>query len=114
MAVVFEVEDCRAVRLFDHQAGHSEIAASRGRVFDRDRVIDPVREPGETSPAEVVVGAPRDKRLTEVEEADRAVLEDPDEVADLVVVEVELAGLGQPVDCHVQLRTGDSSVQDQR
>ncbi len=114
VAGVLEPEDPRAVGLLDRDGRHPEVAAAFGRVFEGDRVVEPVAEAGEAAPAKVPIRVACGQRRTEVELADRAILEDPDQVADPAVGQVKLASSGVPLDRHRQRGPIDSIVHDQR
>ena len=70
---VGQLEDGRAVRLHDDESRDAVVAAARCRVFERDRIAEPVREPVERARDEVPVRPAGCQRRAEMEEPERAV-----------------------------------------
>jgi hypothetical protein len=67
MADVPEMDHVRAVRLLDRQGGHPVVTAAGGRVFEGDRVVQPVHEARKAGPPQMAVRPTLGQRRTEVE-----------------------------------------------
>jgi hypothetical protein len=91
VAGVGELEDGRAIRLLDDEAGRPVVAAARRRALQGDGIAQPVREAVERSRQQVPVRLPRGERPAEMEGPQRTVLMDREDEAQLPVRQVELA-----------------------
>ena len=95
---IAELEDGRSVSLLDDQARHAIVAAARRRVLEGDRIAEPVREPRERTRQQMAIRTAGRESGAQVEEPQGAALVDREDVAQPAVREVELAGVGIPLD----------------
>ncbi len=114
MAGHHQLDDGRAIGLLDDERGYPVVAGPGRRVFEGDRIAESVVEAVERRRHEMPVRPARSQRRAEVQVAERAVLEDPEDVAELFVSEVELEPAGVDVDRHDQGSPSGSIVHVQR
>ena len=95
-----ELEHAAAVGELDRERRLAEVTAAGRRQLAQGRVRHAVRAPDERMALEVGVIATDVERCPEVEMRERAGRQDPHDVAEPAVVEMELAGRGPPFDGH--------------
>ena len=98
---VDEGEEPRTIRECDFERGYAVVAGASSGVFERDRITDPVREPGKAARDEMGVRTTWGEGRPERQVTQGPVIVDAQDVADPVVAEVELACLRQECDGHV-------------